>query len=111
MHPGSITVAKRRSRSLAYAAAYTAERLETRRMLSVAKDTAGWTHIGQDSGGAKIYVDNVGGSDSNNGLAPSNAGGGVGPVATIAKARSLIHDGHDDWLLLKAGDTFNEPIG
>jgi hypothetical protein len=84
------------------------EELETRRFLSVVTLPNQWSVFTQDtSNGRKIYVDNTAGvgSDSNSGLDPDH------PVATLAKAKSLMRDGHPDWMLLKRGDTWNEPIG
>lgn len=51
------------------------------------------------SGTRKVYVSSSAGSDSNPGTLSS-------PVATIAHGITLIRSGHDDWLLLKCGDTF-----
>lgn len=50
-----------------------------------------------------IYVSQSG-SDTNDGLSPNKA------KKTIAAGVSVLRDGQPDWLLLKNGDTFDEPV-
>jgi len=64
----------------------------------------GWT-TNNRSADTKIYfVSSKSGNDSNDGLSTQNA------IRTISKAYGLIRDGYPDWILLKRGDYFNEPI-
>lgn len=63
------------------------------------------------TGGCIAYADTVLGNDTTCApqappvtLTPSL------PCATIAKASSFIRDGHDDWTLLKAGQTFTDDL-
>src|SRR5437016_4734904 len=67
-------------------------------------DANGFTTFSPTTGSQTIYVSSSTGSDSNNGLSPDS------PVKTIAKGLSLLHNGSDDQLLLKAGDTFHESV-
>lgn len=48
-----------------------------------------------------VYVSSSSGDDNNSGLAESS------PKRTIARGMELLRDGYPDWLLLKAGDTWN----
>jgi hypothetical protein len=81
------------------------ETLENRTLLAVSLGSDGWTHFAPSSDTRTIYVSSSTGSDSNNGTSSSS------PLRTIAKAKSFLRDGRPDWLLLKRGDTFTEPIG
>jgi len=63
-------------------------------------DENGWTLI-ENSNADKIYVSSSQGSDNNPGTENE-------PFRTIKKALELLDSG--DWILLKRGDTFNEPI-
>ena len=105
MHLGSNTNEKRRSRSVRSAVAQAIEHLEARQLLTVAQDDSGYSVITQSSGGTIYYVSSSSGNDSNAGTDFNH------PFRTIAHARTKVGDGKDDWLLLKRGDTFNEPIG
>src|SRR5690348_8973015 len=106
MHLGSITTAVRRSRALSTAVCTAIEQLEARRFLSVTTNPNQWSVFTQDtSKGQKIYVSSSQGNDSNSGLDFNN------PVKTLSHAKALMRDGHPDWLLLRRGDTWNEPIG
>src|SRR5690349_9659591 len=67
-------------------------------------DANGWTTFSPSAGSQTIYVSSSTGSDSNSGLSPNS------PVKTIAKGLSLLQNGSDDQLLLKAGDTFHESV-
>ena len=67
-------------------------------------DANGWTTFTPSAGSQTIYVSSSTGSDTNSGLSPSS------PVATIAKGLSLLRNGSDDQLLLKAGDTFHTSV-
>jgi hypothetical protein len=65
-------------------------------------DDSGWTILTPAAGARLIYVSSSTGSDSNSGLSTSV------PVQTLARAYSLLRDGNPDWVLLKAGDVWNE---
>ena len=117
-HPGrrlaSASRASHRSRwisnnpvpppSLLRAAATVVESLETRQLLSVSLNPAGWTVVTPAANTRMVYVDNVGGSDANAGLSSAS------PVATIQHGLSLLRNGFADWLLLKRGDTFGTSV-
>jgi hypothetical protein len=77
------------------------EALETRTLMSVSTDSAGWTVVGPASDTRVIYVSSRYGNDSNNGLSASSA------VKTLAKGQALVRDGSADWLMLRRGDTFD----
>jgi hypothetical protein len=70
----------------------------------VTRDPNGWTLVTPASDAQIVYVSSSTGNDSNAGTIGS-------PVKTIAKAKSMFTSGHPVWLLLKAGDTFNESLG
>lgn len=83
--------------------------------MSVTKDLAGYSVFTQTNINDKVfYVSSTDGNDANNGLSstpnPTNIGGAgaAGPVATTAKARTLLtaRTGFADWVLYKRGDTF-----
>src|SRR5215218_9780395 len=84
------------------AARCTVEALENRRLLSV--DAAGWTVLAPSSDSRVIYVDNVGGKDTNSGFSAS------APVSSWDKAVSLTRSGYPDWILLKRGTVFNRAV-
>jgi hypothetical protein len=68
----------------------------------------GWTVIpplDPASGANAVYASASTGNDANTGLSPDT------PVASLAKAVSLLRDNTGDRLLLKAGDTFRESLG
>ena len=67
-------------------------------------DANGWTTFTPSANARIIYVSSSTGSDSNTGLSPNS------PLKTIAEGLSLLRNGSDDQLLLKAGDTFHESI-
>lgn len=74
---------------------------------NVGGGTNGFTDFQPDTDTVKIYVSSVIGNDTHDGLFPDNSGGGIhGPVQTLAKAYSLLRDGHPDWMLLRKGDTW-----
>src|SRR4051794_17955489 len=88
MHPGSVTTASRRVRTLSKAVACSIEQLESRQMLTVTTLPNQWSTFSQDaSKGTKIYVSSSEGDDNNSGLDPDS------PVATLAHAKSLMHSG------------------
>jgi hypothetical protein len=99
----------RLSRLASKALRHAIEELEPRQLLSVAQNPiSGWTIVKRDNGvaGRNIYVDNTAlGSDSNSGLDAQH------PVKTISHAESMITGGQADWLLLRAGDQWNESLG
>ena len=52
----------------------------------------------------KVYVSDSEGDDSNDGLSSG------APKKTLSAAKALLRDGRADWLLLKAGDEWDEQI-
>ena len=86
-------------------AAVACEPLETRQLLSTSINSAGWTVVTPSSGARVIYVSSSSGNDRNSGLSPSS------PVASLAKAESLIRNDSADEMLLKKGDTWNTGLG
>ena len=63
--------------------------------------SAGWTVVTPSADSRMVYVSSSAGSDTkNNGLSQA------APVATLAKAYSLLRSGYPDWILLNRGDTF-----
>ncbi len=80
------------------------EQMDSRVMFSVSLDANGWTKFTQSSDTRIVYVSSSAGNDKNTGLSAAS------PVKTLTKAESLVRDGKPDWLLLKAGDTFNSGI-
>jgi hypothetical protein len=80
------------------------EALEPRKLLSISQDEQGWTNFVRDKDARTIYVSSSAGSDRNSGLTSNK------PVQTLARARSLLRDGAGDWMLLKAGDVWYEPL-
>src|SRR4051794_13858223 len=106
MHPGSTTTVSRRSRVLSKAIGNAIEELEARRFLSVTTNPNQWSTFTQNaSTGQKIFVSKSEGDDSNSGLDFNH------PVRTLSHAKALMRDGHPDWMLLKRGDQWEEPIG
>lgn len=78
------------------------ESIETRRLMSISLDSAGWTVVTPDPGARIVYVSSSSGNDHNSGLSASS------PVQSIGKGMSLLQNHSGDELLLKAGDTFND---
>src|SRR5439155_25190695 len=77
------------------------DQLESRLLLSVSRDSNGWTVVNPSTDTQVIYVSSSQGNDANTGLST------VSPVKTLVKGLSLLRDGMPDWLLLRRGDTFN----
>ncbi|MGP1271831.1 MAG: hypothetical protein ACTS22_00710 [Phycisphaerales bacterium] len=67
-------------------------------------DGEGWTKFTASADTRKIYV-STSGNDRFDGLSPERA------VRSIERGKDLLRDGKPDWLLLRAGDTFREPLG
>jgi hypothetical protein len=80
------------------------QRLEPRTHFSVTQTTDGWTEFDHTDNDRTVYVSSSQGSDNNAGTSTTK------PVATLAKAISLLRDGHGDWMLLKNGDVWFENI-
>jgi hypothetical protein len=93
------------SRSIATRNVSLFEPLETRTLMSVSTDSAGWTNVTPSSDSRIVYVSSSSGNDNNNGLSSGAA------VKTIAKAKTLMRNGMPDEMLLKRGDTWNESFG
>ena len=68
-------------------------------------DDSGWSAPTPSLDSRLIYVSSSTGSDSNSGLTEAL------PKATIAAGRPLLRNGMPDYLCLKKGDTFHEPLG
>jgi len=66
---------------------------------------AGWTEFTESADTKKVYVSSTDGDDANDGSTPEKA------VQTLGKGKSLLRDGMPDWMLLKRGDVWNEPLG
>lgn len=66
--------------------------------------SVGWTTLTASPDTVAIYV-SAAGNDSNNGLSPA------APLRTIAAGVAKLRNGKPDWLLLKAGDTWNTGLG
>jgi len=78
--------------------------LESRQLLSVSQDSAGWTVVKPSSDTRVIYVSSSG-KDSNNGRSSSS------PIKSLFKAQGMVRSGSADWVLLKRGDTFFGTFG
>jgi hypothetical protein len=65
----------------------------------------GWTQFDPNQAERIIFVSSSRGDDSNNGRSPNQA------VRSVARGKSMLRDGHADWLLLKRGDVFREGLG
>ncbi|HET6250404.1 MAG TPA: hypothetical protein VFE47_22140 [Tepidisphaeraceae bacterium] len=81
------------------------ETLETRSLLSVSLNAAGFTLVTPAAGDRVIYCSSSTGNDRNSGLSASQ------PVATLAKGESLLRNHTGDELLLKTGDTWHASFG
>ncbi len=82
--------------------------LDTRNVLlnvSSGAQADGWTSFTPSADTRMVFVSNSVGNDSNDGLSQAT------PKRTIAAGKALMRDGFPDWLLLKCGDTWDEPIG
>ncbi len=86
------------------AAAQAVESMESRRMMSVSLDAAGWTKITPSSDSKTVYVSSSEGDDKNSGLSAD------APVKTLSKGASLLRSGSPDWLVLKRGDVFYDTL-
>ena len=65
----------------------------------------GWTIFTPSPDTRTVYVSSSQGNDSNNGLSPASA------KRTIGAGKALLRNGFPDWLLLCAGDSFDEAFG
>ena len=74
-------------------------------VLEVAETQEGWSSFAQAEGAHTFYVSSSTGSDSNLGDSPDK------PVRSIARATKLLRGGRGDWLLLRAGDSWDESFG
>jgi hypothetical protein len=71
---------------------------------AVSQDPSGWTVVTPSADSRIIYVSSSTGSDTNNGSVADY------PVRTISRAEELVRDGFPDWILLRCGDVWDEPI-
>lgn len=90
---------------LAPAARTLVDRLEPRRLLSVATDDAGWTLVTPEAGAHVIYVSSSDGDDADDGRSPESA------VRTLGAGVSLLRDDRGDQLLLERGNVWRESFG
>lgn len=65
----------------------------------------GWTVFRPSADARIVYVSSSSGDDAADGLAPERA------RRTIAAGKALLRHGFPDWLLLRRGDRFDEPLG
>ncbi len=65
----------------------------------------GWTSFKPSAEARIIYVSSSEGDDANDGLSAAK------PLKTIARGFAKLRNGQSDWLLLKRGDVWYEPIG
>ncbi len=65
----------------------------------------GWTALKPAADTRIIYVSSSSGNDANEGLSPD------APLKSIARGFDLLRNDHSDWLLLRRGDTWHEPLG
>ena len=63
-----------------------------------------WTDFIPSTDTRLIFVSSTEGSDSNTGYTADS------PVKSLAKGYALLRDGSPDWMLLKRGDTWYEPL-
>ncbi len=63
-----------------------------------------WTEFIPSTDTRLIFVSSSEGRDSNTGLTADS------PVKSLEKGYALLRDGSPDWMLLKRGDTWNEPL-
>lgn len=75
--------------------------LESRRLMSVGTDAAGWTVVEPARDTRVIYVSSSQGNDGNSGTSTAQ------PVRSLQRAQALVRDGSADWVLLRRGDTFD----
>jgi hypothetical protein len=80
------------------------EALESRQLMSVSLDSAGFTQVTPSYDSRIIYVSSKG-SDYNSGLTSA------APIKSFAKAQSLARSGMPDQILLHRGDIFNDSFG
>lgn len=66
---------------------------------------ADWTEFVESPDTRKVYVSESLGDNANDGLSPST------PKRNIGAAKALLRNGFPDWLLLRAGDTWQESLG
>jgi hypothetical protein len=65
----------------------------------------GWTALVKSADTRVVYVSSSGGDDTRDGSTPDLA------VATLARGYAALRTGYPDWLLLKAGDTWDKAFG
>jgi hypothetical protein len=71
---------------------------------AVSQDASGWTVVTPSADSRIVYVSSSTGSDTNDGISLDY------PVQTISRAEELIRDSFPDWILLRRGDVWDEPI-
>jgi len=73
---------------------------------ALADDETGsfWTEFIPSTDTRLIFVSASEGKDTNTGLTADS------PVKSLEKGYTLLRDGSPDWMLLKRGDTWNEPL-
>jgi hypothetical protein len=66
---------------------------------------AGWTILRPSGDSRRVYVSSVTGDDANDGSNYKTA------VRTLGRAKTLVRHGYPDWVLLRRGDVWDEPVG
>jgi len=64
----------------------------------------GWTVLQPSRDSTVVFVSSSTGNDANDGLRRE------APVRTLARGMELLRDGYPDWLLLRRGDVWYEPL-
>jgi hypothetical protein len=64
-----------------------------------------WTPLAPSPDSRIVFVSSSAGSDLNSGLSEA------APVQSLARGVSLLRDGWPDWLVLRAGDAWDETLG
>ncbi len=65
----------------------------------------GWSQLVPAEDTKFFFVSSSTGNDANSGRTPAD------PVRSLARAKQLMSDSSNDWMLLKRGDTWNESFG
>ncbi|MDB5294070.1 MAG: hypothetical protein JWO31_53, partial [Phycisphaerales bacterium] len=81
-----------------------AEALESRQLMTVVLDAAGYTVVTPERGDRVVYVSSSAGSDDNDGLSADH------PVRSLSAGADRLRDGTGDQLLLKRGDTWRSGL-
>src|SRR5688572_11079644 len=66
---------------------------------------AGWTVLRASADSRRVYCSSVSGDDANDGSSHKAA------VRSLGRAKALVRHGYPDWVLLRRGDVWDEPVG